>query len=404
MCATASSPAGAQSSPILAAWTQVGMNGSLLARVITRAECPPITIDGRRVASRLRAAPGPNFDVRSCETTIPPNATRVSIGDRRLPVLPARVRTVAVLGDTGCRIELIFFQACNDVTKWPFPNIAKLVARTHPDLVIHAGDYYYRETACLVPGCAGSPHGDNWPVWAADFFDPAAPMLAAAPLVAVRGNHEDCKRGGLGWDRFLDVYPYGACTNHERAYETDARGLRFFVLDSSTALDARPSRSEIPWFAEDFATLRRLPPASRWLLTHRPLWGVDATLTGLTLPINRTLEAAEGNARTLPVELVLSGHIHLFEALGFADRRPPQIVVGTGGDTLSNLPGHIRGQAIDGTRVAFGVARHGFGFAVFQVDARTIDVYDRLGAKVYGCRYGTGTVSCTKVNAPATTR
>lgn len=393
LSAATAMPAVAQS-PVLAAWTQLGPHGVLLARAIVRGQCPQITVDGRRVALRVRAAPGSNFQVRSCQAALPRGARNVALGERRLPVLTNRVQTIAVFGDTGCRIELIFFQACNDPNKWPFPAIVKLIAQMHPDLIVHLGDYYYRETACLVPGCAGSPHGDNWPAWSADFFAPAAPMFAVAPLLAVRGNHEDCKRGGAGWDRFLDAYPYGACSEHEPAYTTRAGDLRFFMIDSSTALDPRPSRAQTPWFRGDFAALRALPREPTWILTHRPLWGIDATLTGLTLPVNRTLQAAEGDAKSLPVDLVLSGHIHLFEALSFADRRPPQVIVGTGGDTLASLPHHINGQPIDGTSISEGVARHAFGFAVFHLDRKTIDVYDRSGAKEYVCTYGTGSVAC----------
>ena len=82
-------------------------------------------------------------------------------------------------------------------------------AAKRPDLVIHVGDYYYRVSACPVgrAGCAGSPHGDNWPTWQAELFDPGAPLLAAAPWVVVRGNHEVCRRGGPGWFRLLDPYP-----------------------------------------------------------------------------------------------------------------------------------------------------------------------------------------------------
>ncbi len=38
----------------------------------------------------------------------------------------------------------------------------------------------------------------------ADFFTPTAPLLAAAPWVMVRGNHEVCNRAGQGWYRYLD--------------------------------------------------------------------------------------------------------------------------------------------------------------------------------------------------------
>jgi hypothetical protein len=128
------------------------------------------------------------------------------------------------------------------------------------------------------------------------------------------------------------------------------------------------------------------------------MWGVDATLTGRTLAINRTLEAAEGNPRDLPIELVLSGHIHLFEALRFSDSRAPQIVVGTGGDTLSTLPGRVQNVAIDGTTVAAGTAWYGFGFAIFRLDSRTFDVYSRTGAKVFACSYGRSTVECRRAS------
>src|SRR5262249_9219466 len=53
--------------------------------------------------------------------------------------------------------------------------------RRRQDLVIHVGDYLYRQSACPPgdAGCAGSPYGDDWPTWKADFFAPAAPALLA---------------------------------------------------------------------------------------------------------------------------------------------------------------------------------------------------------------------------------
>ena len=127
----------------------------------------------------------------------------------RFPLLPNEIKQIVVIGDTGCRLKGTFTQDCNDPVKWPFAVVARLAAARRPDLVIHVGDYHYRETACpdTQPGCAGSPHGDNWAVWQKDFFNPAAPLLAAAPWVLVRGNHELCSRGGHGWFRLLDPHP-----------------------------------------------------------------------------------------------------------------------------------------------------------------------------------------------------
>src|SRR5262249_40440327 len=39
------------------------------------------------------------------------------------------------------------------------------------------------------------------------------------------------------------------------------------------------------------------------------------------------------------IEMIVSGHVHMFEALSFADAtRPPQLVVGTGGVKLAKKP------------------------------------------------------------------
>jgi hypothetical protein len=50
--------------------------------------------------------------------------------------------------------------------------------------VIHVGDYLYREDPCPAAAqaqCGGTPSGDNYGAWNADFFKPAAKLLAAAP-------------------------------------------------------------------------------------------------------------------------------------------------------------------------------------------------------------------------------
>ena len=52
------------------------------------------------------------------------------------------------------------------------------------------------------------PVGYGWNVWELDFFAPSARLLAAAPWIMVRGNHEMCKRAGEGWFRFLDHGPF----------------------------------------------------------------------------------------------------------------------------------------------------------------------------------------------------
>ena len=128
-----------------------------------------------------------------------------------LPLPKARPKRIVILGDTGCRIVSNFgvFQSCDDPTAWPFERVANAAAAAQPDLVIHVGDYHYREGPCDLahPGCAGSPWGYGYDAWRADFFQPARNLLAAAPWIVMRGNHESCNRAGQGWWRFLDPRP-----------------------------------------------------------------------------------------------------------------------------------------------------------------------------------------------------
>ena len=130
--------------------------------------------------------------------------TRYLPGMRSSEVL-AQIKRIVLIGDTGCRMKASenAFQACNDSVKWPFAQVAQSAAALQPDLVIHVGDIHYRESPCPAgnAGCANSPWGYGFDAWQADLFEPAKPLLAAAPWVFVRGNHESCSRAGQGCSR-----------------------------------------------------------------------------------------------------------------------------------------------------------------------------------------------------------
>lgn len=191
-------------------WTELASDGTLSVRmaVAAGAACPQASADGTDLPIAPRAGADDGFPVAVCEARAPAGTRQLIVGDSPAPILPEEVRRIVVIGDTGCRLEGRAVQDCNDPEAWPFAAIARRAASRKPDLVIHVGDYYYRETACPADrnGCAGSSHGDNWATWQADFFEPAAPLLAAAPWVMVRGNHELCRRSGRGWFRLLDPH------------------------------------------------------------------------------------------------------------------------------------------------------------------------------------------------------
>ena len=210
------------------AFVVLGENGVPNARLLTTdADCPYIRFDDVSVQMDLRAAPGtvplrptsgaPNdskpadFPIRTCEKPIPANTKRAMIGNISLPLPAAEVKRIVVIGDTGCRLKKSedSYQACNDSNQFPFAKVAATAARWKPDLVVHVGDFHYRENPCPSgnPGCAGSPWGYGWDAWQAELFEPGASLLKAAPWVMVRGNHESCARAGQGWWRMVDPRP-----------------------------------------------------------------------------------------------------------------------------------------------------------------------------------------------------
>ncbi|MBV9553459.1 MAG: metallophosphoesterase [Alphaproteobacteria bacterium] len=353
-------------------WVELGADNQLSVRVVVSSgvtACPAVVADGSSVQATQRGAADGDFPVTTCAASAPAATKNLTVGGVAVAVLPATVNRIAVIGDTGCRIDGPALQECNDTEKWPFPTIAKDAAGHRPDLVIHVGDYYYRETACLAgnKGCAGSPHGDNWAAWQADLFAPAAPLLAAAPWIVVRGNHEDCRRGGKGWMRFLDPRPqYGDCDDPSPPYRLHLGGLDLMMFDSAVADDFKADPAKVAVFAAQFAKLLANAPAHSWLLTHRPVWALaQGALAGKT--VNQTEQAAIKGHVPPGMDMVLSGHLHDFTSYEFGPARPSQLIVGVGGDTMLDLADvPPAGAEIDGLKTTKGFALEQFGFFIME--------------------------------------
>ena len=195
------------------------------------------------IAQRATVSPAANtkpsaFPVLTCEARIPAGTTQASVSGQPLPLPRARPERIVVIGDTGCRLkDNGDYQDCNRPEAYPFARIAALAAAWKPDLVVHVGDYHYRENACPAdrPGCAGSPWGYGWDAWNADFFAPGQPLLRAAPWVMARGNHESCSRGGQGFWRFLDPRAAGGGPRLQRGRQRRARRLQRSVRGRRSA-------------------------------------------------------------------------------------------------------------------------------------------------------------------------
>lgn len=426
----------------------LGPEGVPVVRVITRsAQCPTLDVDGKAQAMSVRMPaatmplrpsradlPAPKasvFDVTTCEAVLPAGATRASLAGEPLPLPKAQPRRIVVLGDTGCAVNANYkvFQACDDPALWPYKRVADSAAATAPDLVIHVGDYHYRESPCAPgnAGCAGSPWGYGFDAWQADFFEPSKKLLAAAPWIVTRGNHESCNRAGQGWWRFLDpraVNVKQTCNdpadddigNYSDPYAVPlGRGgdTQFLVFDSSWTgvnpytpadLQYRNYRAQ---FEALFALGARTPKA--FFVAHHPVLGFAANPRDPQNPFpgNRGLQSVlepmhPGTLFPANVEAVLSGHNHLLEVVSFVTAHPPQFITGHGGDWLDHpfpVPFPAGKEPAPGAVVAQMISSDRFGFMTMdrEADGWSMRAFDVDGKPVAACTLRARKANCSPV-------
>jgi len=290
------------------------------------------------------------------------------------------------------------FQNCNIPADWPAAQIAASAAATKPDLLIHVGDYHYRESACPAgnAGCAGSPWGYNWAVWRDDVFEPLQATFSVAPWFLVRGNHESCARAGEGWFRFLDVRPYqSACQINTDPWSTTAGPLQLFHMDVAEADDVVISQAQVGILSGQFATVRAAASDNAWVLFHRPIWAVQPNGTNG----NANLQMASANNIGGGIKMVLSGHIHFFETMEFQPDRAAQVVVGNSGDNLTAPNGPLAGTTVGAGTITRGTSLGGFGFTTMDLNAdKSWTVVDRdvTGAPKTTCSFVGNKVGCDR--------
>jgi Calcineurin-like phosphoesterase len=424
------------------AWVEIGANNQAIARLLTPyLVCPSITVDGVTSAMTVRALPftapwrptstdttvakamtsGESkqavFASTTCEFNVPAGAVHASVAGMNLPLPKSVVNRVVIIGDTGCRIQDGQDQACSDPTQWPYPVIAKAAAAMQPDLVLHVGDYEYRDNPCQagITGCANQAWGYGSDAWLADFFTPSAPLLAAAPWVMVRGNHEACNRAGQGWFRYLDPYPFDATDtktcdnptfdnvgtttpagtpadynlagNYTNPWAVSFGDTQIVTFDSSNApKSAFSPAAQQPYTSELAAAAALATPnfLNIWAV-HHPVLGYTAAnpptigQPGLQSVMGAAFPGTGGAINYYPpnIGLAVHGHVHDFQALDFSSNHPATFVAGNGGDNLdSALPAAGSGfnpnadLPAPGTLIkAFGYSQE-FGFMVM----------DRVGA------------------------
>jgi hypothetical protein len=339
------------------------------------------------------------------------------------------IRRIVVIGDTGCRLKGgdKAFQACNDPKAYPFAQISASAAAWKPDLVVHVGDYLYRETACPADqaGCAGSAWGYGADAWRADFFTPAAPLLAVAPLALARGNHETCERAGQGWRRYLDPSAYALHRNCNLAADdgvgdfTEPYAIPLgdhaqLILFDSAAVPAKPLAADDPRavrFRVAYGRIALLATGASHsiLVDHHPILGLGAKRDkdgAVTLANGNGLQSVFGTfgprMAPLGVDLLIAGHIHLWEALSFSSDHPGQIINGFSGTQEDVVP--LPAAPPPGVEPAPGAVIEamsswvdGFGFMTLERrgdDAWDAQIRDVSGAVVNRCKIRGRRIHC----------
>jgi hypothetical protein len=181
-------------------------------------------------------------------------------------------------------------------------------------------------------------------------------------------------------------------------------------MDSASASDTSVDDKSVAVYRADFDALKAIantgPGHELWLVGHRPIWAAISGPLGIPIGGNATMIAAAGDLSAFAaISLMLSGHIHTFEAINYDAKLPPQIVAGHGGDNLDPTPANLRGtifQGHSGVSVKDGLSVGGFGFLMMTRGAPnegwTIQLYDSAGTLERQCRFAAGRVDCPAPN------
>lgn len=402
-------------SPEAWAWTQLTDEGTQVRYVTPQSTCPRVlfTNAGGQTVSRSMTQVS---TVGQFPTTATVCTRLVSLGvtaaridttttgsvvvrptaDGTVPLprwTPAqRPATITVIGDTGCRvISATDHQNC--ATQWPLQPLATSAATSPvaPDLVIHVGDYIYRSDTQVYPTstCGGariSMSDHTWGCLVTDFFRPSSSLLAQAPLVFVRGNHETCGRSGEVWFRYQanSLRGNGSCSDYTDPVRISAGTLGLLLFDSSCSGDdsntcSQTQPQQLTQYTRQFNNVNTLARPGDFLLSHVPIWMVNGMTPTLGNPewIDKDLEAATAataqGSLSSNISLVLSGHAHMYQRLDFGNNtpmgmyRPAQLTVGSSGTELDNQTWQdsaLLGKPVDGVAIGHLVTHDRFGYAV----------------------------------------
>lgn len=367
--------------------------------------CPNVSINNQPSKMQVRALASKQYPTLVCQILLPPSARQVTLNEQVFSINPAPLKRIVLLGDTGCKVADYenIYQFCNNPSLWPFHQISTQIASLNPDLIIHTGDYIYRESPCPKDnyGCKNTPFGHNQATWDADWFTPAAPMLHTAPFIFSRGNHETCKRAGEGWFRYLAPRRhFNQCIENTSPWFARSSSLQFAILDTASIKNTQ-KKTLVSLYSGQINEINTYSNSqsnkSTWIISHRPFWSYGANLPNqLGKSKTKTLQKAiKKNPLSASIDAIISGHIHLAQVIDFEGMRPTQIIAGNGGSDLAN-PAKMPNK-IDGLAINIQKSRYQYGFIVMDKTKQNhwkISLRDVAGDELIHCTLIRKTLFC----------
>jgi hypothetical protein len=132
-----------------------------------------------------------------------------------------------------------------------------------------------------------------------------------------------------------------------------------------------------------------------WLLTHRPF---SAIRSGNAT--NVVMQTASNNNLPDGVQMLLSGHTHIFQTYTFDPKHAPQVVIGNGGDVLNPVvsASTLVGKTTGGAQIVQATSQTHFGFSTVSSTGPGWAIVDRAvdGSAVTTCQVANKAVSCDK--------
>lgn len=283
----------------------------------------------------------------------------------------------AVIGDTGCRLKESSYgnsyQNCNLTNEWPYPEIIKSLVKEDFSFAVHTGDYHYREQCSDKKLCAAYAKsiGYGWGAWWEDFYGPTGSLFKKAPLLLVRGNHEDCNRAYAGWAPLsADNKKFGSDCKAVEPYQWIEMGDMVFINFDDSAFDDRKESSKedkkkwLKILTEISKRVDSLKGSKEiWFLSHKPVMGyVPDPKLAEPFAIGDFLKDLMKKSKLYKrVDYFLSGHIHNQQFV-VSDQKMLQIIVGHSGTALDPFGRKINNDKI----ISSTETKYDFGYGIFE--------------------------------------